>query len=138
MPRRCKIRSWSVVVAMCAVHVAMRELFRRRRTHIEDRAIEAQPLPGQLMIAVDDDLALGDVGDRVDDAVLIVAIPLPFELHSHLDLRRKAVLRLDANQVRFVVAKAVFRLEADRDRVADRLERQRRLDLRENAVVSAV
>jgi hypothetical protein len=28
--------------------VAVRELFRRRRTHVEDRAIEAQPLSGQL------------------------------------------------------------------------------------------
>ena len=46
-------RQPSVVVAVCAVHVAVRELFRRRRAHVEHRAIEAQALAGELMIAVD-------------------------------------------------------------------------------------
>ena len=40
------------MVAVRAVYVAVRELFRRRRAHVEDRAIEAQPLSGQLVIAV--------------------------------------------------------------------------------------
>jgi len=118
--------------------VPVRELFRCRRADVEDRAIEAQPLSRQLVIAVDDHFAIGDVGDRVDDAGLIVAVALPLELHSDLDLWGEAVLRLDANQIGVVVAEAVFGLEADRDLIADRLLRQRRFDLRENAVVPAM
>ena len=57
------------MVAVRAVHVPVLELFRRRRPHVEDRAVEAQPLAGQRMVAVDDHLAVGDVGDGEDDAL---------------------------------------------------------------------
>ncbi len=66
-----------MMVAVRAVHVAVGELFRRRRTHAKHRAAEAQPLPSERMIAVDHDLAVGDVGDGVDDALLLVAVARP-------------------------------------------------------------
>ena len=65
--------------------------------HVEDLAIEAQPLAGPRMVAVEHDLAVGDVGDGEDDAApwLVALVRVRLELHADRDVRRQAVGRLD-------------------------------------------
>ena len=45
-----------------AVHVAVCKLLRSGGAYIEYGAVEAQALPRKGMIAIDDDLAIGDIG----------------------------------------------------------------------------
>src|SRR5207253_10992867 len=54
----------SVVLAVRGVHLSVRHLLRGRRANVQHCAIEAQSLSGQWMIAVDDHLAVGDIGHR--------------------------------------------------------------------------
>ena len=72
--------------AVSTVHVAVGDLFLRRRTHFEHFAIETQADPRERMVAVGDHLPLRDVGDGVNDGiVLIAAIGHAFELVAHLN-----------------------------------------------------
>ncbi len=84
-PHRPRPRS-VVVVAVRAVHVPVSHLFGRRRTNVQHRAIEAQTLPGERMVAVDDHLAVGDVGDRVHLHLVVFAVaprrPGPHDLRT--------------------------------------------------------
>ena len=56
-----------MVMAMGAMHVPMLELFRGRRAHGVDRAKEAQRHAGQRMVAVDDHLVVGDIGNGIEE-----------------------------------------------------------------------
>ena len=64
------------MVAVRAVHVPVGHFFRSRRANIEHRAVEAQALTGQWVIAVDDHLAVGNIGHRVH-LPIVVARGLP-------------------------------------------------------------
>ena len=61
------------------------------------------------MVAIDDDLAVGDVGDAEDMRLSIVPVLVAhaLELHADLDVRGKAVLRFHANEFGVVVAEGV-------------------------------
>ena len=43
-----------MVVAVRAVHVAVRDLFLRRGTDVDDRRLEPQALAGELVVGVED------------------------------------------------------------------------------------
>ena len=118
----------------------MRQLLRGRRANIDHGAIEAQPLTGQRMIAVDDDPPIGDVRDGKDPALetLIAVVRRPLELHPDFHLAREPVLRLDAHQLGVVLAERVLGLEHDRALIACSLFREGGLDLREDALMTAV
>ncbi len=108
--------------------------------HVENLAVEAQPLAGPRVIAVEDDLAVRDVGDREHHAaaVLVVGAGVRLELHADLDLGRQPVGRLELDELGIVVAESVFRLDVDGHRVAGLLEIERCLELRQHAGVPAV
>ena len=61
-------------MATRAMHVAVHDFFFRRRAHFHPFAVETQTDSGQRMVAVGDDLAFGDVGDRVDHRFVVVAV----------------------------------------------------------------
>ena len=129
-----------VVVGARAVHVAVLDLFGRRCPDVENLAVEAQALAGPRVIAVEDDFAVRDVGDREDRAaaVLIVGARMRLELHAYLDLRRQPVCALQLDELGIVIAESVFRLDVDGDGVAGLLEIERFLELRQHARVPAM
>ena len=101
-----------------------------------DRRIEAQPLPGELVVAVEHRLAVGDVG-HAPHALLVV---LARRRGSRRPRHPRGSLSSDSRRTssRIVVAERVLRLERHRDRVADLLGVQRLLDLRKDARMPAV
>ena len=121
-----------------SVHVSMLELVGGRRAHIEDCAIEAQPLPGQRVIAVDDDSPVGDVGHREHAELFVVLAGGVFVLHADLDVRGESILCFDTDEVGIVFAERVLGLEGHRAGIARPLFRQRILDPRKDAVMTAM
>lgn len=120
-----------------AMDMPMLELLRRRFTHVENGTVEAQPLASQRVIAVDDDLAAGDVGHREHSRRFFILAGL-LELHPDLDLGWKPIGRLDADEFRIVFAEGFFGLEEDRAGVAGPLVSQGILDPRKDTVMPAV
>jgi hypothetical protein len=89
----------AMVMAVGAVHVAVGDFFVGGGAHVDHRQLEAQRHAGQRMVAVEDDLVVGDVGDG-EDHRFVVASPVghAFELHADFQRLRQAVARLDLHQ----------------------------------------
>src|SRR5487761_2205125 len=130
-----RVAGRSVVMAVRAVHVAVRELLRRGRTDVEYLAIEAQPLTGELVVAIEHGLAVGDAGDAPDD---LVPVLLCNQMAADGDLGRQLVQRLDAHQLGIVIPESIVGLERDRDAVADLLVAEGFFDPGKDSRVSAM
>ena len=91
------------------MHVAVLDLLRSRRPHVEDLAFEAQPLARPAVIAVEHCLAVGDVGDAPHDlvAVLLGDRGVPPTATSGGSWSSG----LDAHQLGVVVAERIGRLD---------------------------
>ncbi len=138
-PRPIAARAASVVMPALPVHVAVLDLLGGGGAHLDDPAVEAQRLAGPGVVAVEHDLAVGDVGDGEDAAAaVLVGAGVRLELHPDLDFGGKAVGGLDLDEFGVVVAEGVGGLEADRDRVAGLLVVERFLELGQHARVTAV
>ncbi|MPN54019.1 hypothetical protein SDC9_201688 [bioreactor metagenome] len=117
----------------------MGDFFFAGRPHFHDRAGEHQGGTGQGMVAVEHHLVAGDVGNAVDDEIVIAAVfRAAFELHADLEFLRKILARLDLDHLGVVFAKGLVRLQLDLNRLADLLALQRFLDFREDVVVTTM
>jgi hypothetical protein len=129
----------AMVVAMRAVHVLVRDFFFGCGAHVDHRQLEAQGHAGQRVIAVEDDLVVGDVGHGEDHRAFVVgAVGHAFELHAHFQRLRQAVARLHFHQRRIVVAERIVRLDLDGRRVADFLAVELFFNLRQRVLVAAM
>ena len=91
------------------------------------------------MIAVENDLAIRDVGHPIDDEILVLgAFRRAFELHADGEFLGKIFPRFDLDEVGVVIAKGFVGLQLDLDRFTDSLALERLLDLGEDVVVAAV
>ena len=124
-----------MMMAVRAVYVPVGDLVLRRGPDVEHLAVEAQPLSGQFVIAVEDRLAVRDVGYAPDD---FIAILLGDQMTSNSDVRWQLIERFNAHQVRIVVAERVFGLECDGNGIANLLVLQRLFDLRKDSGVTSV
>jgi len=88
------------VVGSGAVHVSVLELVCRGLADVEHPAVETQPLPGQRVIAVDHDLAVGDIGHAEDAGRAFVVVDCFLELHPDLDVVGEPVRGFDPNEFR--------------------------------------
>ena len=62
-----------MMMAMRAMHMAVRDFFVGRRAHFGHVQVETQGHAGQRMIAVQHDLVVGDIGDGEDQRFFVVA-----------------------------------------------------------------
>ena len=87
-----------VMMPAGTVHVPVLDLFGGRRAHVEDLALETQALAGPWMVAVENRLAVRNVGDGEDDAaaLLVAGIRVGLELHADRDLAAAAGRRVRA------------------------------------------
>ena len=117
---RAIVRAFLVRVhSVVAVHVAVRELVLRGLAQAAHLRLEPEALAGERMVAVDHDGFGRDVGDGVDERVVLALAGHALEAHADLDRLGEAVARLDAQQLRVVFAEGVLGLERERQLVAD-------------------
>src|SRR5450631_93862 len=90
------------------------------------------------MVAVDHHGFGGDIRYRVDERFVLAIAGHALEAHPHLDHLGESLARLDAEEVRLVLAEGVQGLERDRHLVADVLALELLLDLREDPAEAAV
>jgi 50S ribosomal protein L16 3-hydroxylase len=121
-----------------AVDVSVLELVRRGFAHVEHPAVETQTLTSQRVIAVDDDLAIGNVGHGEYPSRAFVVVDGLLELHSHFDVVGKPIRGFDPNKFGVVFAERIVGLEQDRAGLSGRLAAERLLDSREDAMMSTV
>src|SRR5690554_5321688 len=89
------------------------------------------------MVAVDDDLVIGNVGDA-EDHVFFAFIPYPLKSHADFDVLGEDVLLFHQHELFVVIAESVFGLQLEAEAVANALALQSFLDRGKNAVVTAV
>ena len=83
-----------MVMPARAVHVAVGDFLFGGRTHVDDMAVEAQALACPGMIAIEHDLAFGDIGDREHRAFAFLLV-LPFQDGRAADVAEVGVLGQD-------------------------------------------
>ena len=125
------------MVTVRPVRMAVRDFLRRSRAHIDDNAPEEERLTSQGMVAVDNHLAVGDIGDRVD-ALLFAVFSNALELHAHFNPFREQRERFDEDQLGIVFAKGVFRMQFHFELGADGFPGQGLLDKTKDSIVSAM
>ncbi len=109
-----------------------------RRAHVDHRQVETQRHARQRVVAVQDDLVVGDVGHGEDGRFFVAALGHAFELHADFDRLRQALAVFDLHQRGIVVAEGVFRLHLDRRRIARLLAVELFLDFRQGVLVATV
>ncbi len=124
-----------VVMTACAMGMAVGNFLGRGRPDLEHGAIEAQALSGELVIAIEHCLAVGDAGDAPDH---LGAIQFGNQVTTDGDVGRQVSHGFQADHLGIVFAKGIHRLQGDGDGVAHRLPGQRLLDLGEDTRMGSV
>jgi len=119
-----------VMVPIGAVSMSVRDFLGRRGAYIEHRAIEAKPLPGEFVIAIQHCLAVGDSGNAPDNFGTIL---FSDKMSANRQVGRQIRHRLNADQLGIVFAERVHGLHRDGDGVADLLPVQGLFDLGKDA-----
>src|SRR5262245_57359948 len=119
------------------VHVAVSDLFLRRRADGRYLAGKIEGPSRQWMVAVEHHFVFGDVRHRVDPDLPGLAA-LTLELHADGHVLGKLVDRLHLHELGVVVAEGVFGLQPDLARVARLLAGKHALDRLENSLVTPV
>ena len=121
MRRPAPPRTRLVMVPVITVRMAMCNLVSGSATHILDHTFEKQPFTRERMVAIDNDLVFGDIGDGINHpSIIVFALRQALELHAHLDIGRKYTFGLNANQVFVVIAKCIGWIERYFKQVASR------------------
>src|SRR4030095_440489 len=112
------IRVRSVVMAMRAMHMTVLDFFRRCCPNVQNATVETQSFARPRVIAVQHDFAVGNVGDREDDAApwLVVRLRKRLELHANLNVGRQLADRFDLDELGIVLAESGRRLHVTRAR----------------------
>ena len=129
-----------MVMAVCAMHVAMGDFFVGGFAHVSDGQREAQRDAGQWMVAVQHDFVVGDIGHREDHRFFVrrIAFRHAFELHAHFQRLRQAIARLDLHQGWIVFTESIIRFDLDRVGIANFLAVELFFDLRQGVFIITV
>ena len=127
-----------VMMTARAMHVTVFEFFRGGRAHVDHRQVEAQRHAGQWMVAIQDDLVIGDFGDGKDHRLIVAVFGHAFELHADFNRFRQARTLLDLDQLWLVVAERIVRFDLDRRGIAGFFAVELFFDLRQGILIAAV
>ena len=127
-----------MMMPMLAMDMAMRYLFRSRHANSRHGAGEQERDAGQRVIAINDDLVIGDVGNGKQTILALAILGAALELHADFNVFREQLARFNRYQVRVVFTKRVFRLQLDFQLITDCLALQFLLDAVEYAPIAAM
>lgn len=128
-----------MMMTMRTVHVTVCDFLVGCLAHLDHVQLETQRHAGQRVIAVEDHLAVLDIGHGEDVRMrMLVAVRRAFELHADLHVFREQVARLDLHQFRVILAEAIGRLDLHIHLRTGCLAVERLLDFRQRVVVAAM
>ena len=126
-----------MVMAFRSVNVPVFQFVAGCFAHFCNRAAEHKRLPGQRMIAINNNAIICDVCDGIDD-VLLRTLWCAFKLHANRQILRETLARLHVHQLLVIITERFVRFHQDFASISNLLSVENAFDNREDPAISAV